>query len=60
MGTEPWRQERLNKNQCGDDFPAVYVSWDDAVLFCQTLTDLDRETGRLTAMQSYRLPTEAE
>lgn len=60
MGTEPWRQERLNKNQCGDDFPAVCVSWDDAVLFCQTLTDLDRETGRLTAMQSYRLPTEAE
>jgi formylglycine-generating enzyme required for sulfatase activity len=60
MGTEPWRYERLNKNQWGDDFPAVYVSWDDAVLFCQTLTDLERETGRLTVTQSYRLPTEAE
>ena len=59
MGTEPWRYESLNKNQCGNDFPAV-CSWDDAMLFCQTLTDLERETGRLTATQSYRLPTEAE
>ena len=59
MGTEPW-YEGLSKNQCGDDFPAVYVSWHDAVLFCETLTDLERDTGRLTATQSYRLPTEAE
>ena len=60
MGTEPWRHGGLEKNQCGDDFPAVYVSWHDAVLFCETLTGLERETGRLTASQSYRLPTEAE
>ncbi len=60
MGTEPWRYEGLEDDQCGDDFPAVYVSWDDAVLFCETLTGLERETGRLTASQSYRLPTEAE
>jgi formylglycine-generating enzyme required for sulfatase activity len=38
----------------------VHVNWDDAVLFCETLTGLERETGRLTASQSYRLPTEAE
>jgi formylglycine-generating enzyme required for sulfatase activity len=61
MGKEPWRNSpHLRKDQCGDDFPAVYVSWDDAVLFCRTLTDLERETGRLTDRQSYRLPTEAE
>ena len=60
MGTEPWRYAGLDKNVCGDDFPAVHVSWDDAVLFCETLTGLERETGRLTASQSYRLPTEAE
>ena len=60
MGTEPWRYAGLEKHQCGDDFPAVYVSWADAVLFCQMLTDLERETGRLKATQSYRLPTEAE
>jgi len=60
MGTEPWRYAGLDKNQCGDDFPAEHVSWDDAVLFCETLTGLERETGRLTASHSYRLPTEAE
>jgi len=56
MGTEPWSDE----SQCGDEFPAVWVSWDDAVLFCQTLTALKRETGQIMATQSYRLPTEAE
>ncbi|MFN0112956.1 MAG: formylglycine-generating enzyme family protein [Blastocatellia bacterium] len=35
-----------------DDFPVVFVSWDDAVAFCKWLS---RETG-----SSYRLPTEAE
>ena len=66
MGTEPWQHyEDLDEDSwvadfCGDDFPAVYVSWDDAVLFCQTLTDLEQETGRLAATQSCRLPTEAE
>ena len=67
MGTEPWRPAwaprscgGLKKNQCGDDFPAVFVGWLDAVCFCQTLTHLEREAGRLAATQSYRLPTEAE
>jgi len=60
MGTEPWLSEGLDEDECGDDCPAVYVSWDDAVLFCQTLTELERETGRLTGTQTYRLPTEAE
>ena len=60
MGTELWRCGRLKQNKDGFDFPATYVSWDDAVLFCQTLTDLEREAGRLMATQSYRLPTEAE
>ena len=60
MGTEPWRESDLANNQCGNDFPAVDINWDAAVLFCQTLTDLERELGRLTGTQSYRLPTEAE
>ncbi len=58
MGTEPWLDDL--DYDWDDDFPAVYVSRDDAVLFCETLTGLERETGRLTASQSYRLPTEAE
>lgn len=35
-----------------DDLPVVFVSWEDAVAFCQWLS---KETGR-----QYRLPTEAE
>lgn len=68
MGTEPWRgglsrygrYDGLDEAECGNNFPAVWVSWDDAVLFCKTLTALERELGRLTATQGYRLPTEAE
>lgn len=63
MGTEPWRYtpyKNLPKNQCGDLFPAVYVSWDDATFFCSTLTDLEREAGCLPPDAAYRLPTEAE
>ena len=66
MGTEPWANPELwwepedLWDPCDDDFPAVGVRWDDAVLFCEKLTDLERETGRLSPTQSYRLPTEAE
>lgn len=63
MGTEPWRHTRyknLPRNQCGDLFPAVYVSWDDAAFFCSELTVLEREAGVLSPDQAYRLPTEAE
>jgi formylglycine-generating enzyme required for sulfatase activity len=66
MGTEPWLDPAVDKGhwdwpgQCGDDFPAHFVTWDDANRFCDTLTVLEQETGRLSASQSYRLPTEAE
>jgi formylglycine-generating enzyme required for sulfatase activity len=60
MGTDVWRYEDLPEHFCGDDFPAVHVNWADAMLFCQALTDLEREAGQLTAAQRYRLPTEAE
>ena len=36
----------------GDDYPMYYVSWEDAVQFCEKLSQL---TGK-----TYRLPTEAE
>jgi formylglycine-generating enzyme required for sulfatase activity len=36
------------------------VSWDEAVLYCQKLTERERAAGRITAQQAYRLPTEAE
>ena len=50
MGTEPWKGEDYVRE--GDDYPAVYVSWDDAVAFCKKLSAMEGRT--------YRLPTEAE
>ncbi|MFZ9856168.1 MAG: formylglycine-generating enzyme family protein, partial [Limisphaerales bacterium] len=44
----------------GDTLPVEQVSWDDAVLYCQKLTERERAAGRITAQQAYRLPTEAE
>jgi sulfatase modifying factor 1 len=50
MGTEPWKGEDYVKE--GDNYPAVYVSWDDAVAYCKKLSEKEGKT--------YRLPTEAE
>jgi formylglycine-generating enzyme required for sulfatase activity len=44
----------------GPDHPAVKVSWNDAVAFCQWLTERERKAGKLTDSQSYRLPTDVE
>lgn len=66
MGFEPWRHEppgyagTLSEKFCGCLFPAVWITWDLAQLFCTTLTDLEHKTGRLEPTQIYRLPTEAE
>jgi formylglycine-generating enzyme required for sulfatase activity len=50
MGTEPWKAKSYVKE--GSQYPATYVSWDDAVEFCRKLSETEGET--------YRLPTEAE
>jgi formylglycine-generating enzyme required for sulfatase activity len=53
MGTEPWKgQEHSKYVKEGANYPAVYVSWDDAVAYCKKLSDKEAKT--------YRLPTEAE
>ena len=41
-------------------FPVDQVSWNQAVEFCQKLTERERTAGRLPAEWEYRLPTEAE
>ncbi len=50
MGTKPWDGKEYVQE--GDDYPAVYVSWDDAVAYCEKLNTKESK--------SYRLPTEAE
>ena len=50
MGTEPWKGEPSVAE--GTDYPAVFVSWEDATEFCRKLSAKEGTT--------YRLPTEAE
>jgi sulfatase modifying factor 1 len=50
MATEPWKGKSFVNE--GDNYPAVYVSWDDAVAYCEKLSEKESVT--------YRLPTEAE
>jgi formylglycine-generating enzyme len=53
MGTEPWEGQESSKYvKEGTNFPAVYVSWDDAIAYCEKLSEKEGKT--------YRLPTEAE
>ncbi|MEE3371247.1 MAG: formylglycine-generating enzyme family protein [Planctomycetota bacterium] len=49
MGTTLWKGKRSVKE--GDDHPATYVDWQDAVEFCRQLSE---EEGL-----EYRLPTDA-
>ena len=58
MKTEPWKGQRCVVE--GDDAPAVYVDWHDAVAFCRKLTVQERAGGWLEKGEHYRLPTEAE
>ncbi len=43
-----------------DSFPVEGVSWDDAVLFCESLTARERQAGTIRSDEFFRLPTEAE
>jgi sulfatase modifying factor 1 len=50
IGARPWEDRPDVK--MGDDYPAVYVSWNDAVQFCHKLSEKEGV--------KYHLPTEAE
>jgi formylglycine-generating enzyme required for sulfatase activity len=56
--TELWKGKRFAKE--GDDLPAAYVSWNDAMKFCSKLTEQERQASRLPDGWEYTLPTEAQ
>ncbi|MEO6754724.1 MAG: SUMF1/EgtB/PvdO family nonheme iron enzyme [Chthoniobacteraceae bacterium] len=41
-------------------YPAVGISWNDAIAFCRWLTEREHAAGRLPAGYQYALPTEGE
>jgi formylglycine-generating enzyme required for sulfatase activity len=43
-----------------DDLPMYFVSWNDAMAFCQALNARERAAGRLPKGYEYNLPTEAQ
>ena len=50
MKTKPW--ENMQNVKEGDNYPATFVSWEDAVKYCRKLSASEGK--------QYRLPTEAE
>ena len=43
-----------------DELPMYYLSWQDAVSFCERLNARERAAGRLPSDYEYALPTEAQ
>lgn len=50
MDTEPWKGKKRVRE--GANYPATYLTWQDAVSFCEALS---KKEGR-----TYQLPTEAQ
>ena len=58
MTTSPWKDKEYVKE--GSKFPATYISHDDAVAYCEKVTEQERKAGRLPVGWKYTLPTEAQ
>ena len=44
----------------GDNMPVCHVNWENAMTFCEYLTDQEKKAGRLPSGYKYTLPTEAQ
>jgi formylglycine-generating enzyme required for sulfatase activity/serine/threonine protein kinase/TolA-binding protein len=59
MPEKSWRDPNYSY-PLQDNFPVTCVSWNDAVAFCQWLTESERRADRMPQELEYRLPAEAE
>ena len=59
MGFQRNDPEKIMANTT-DSIPMYFVSWNDAVNYCQLLTKQERAAGRLPEGYEYNLPTEAQ
>ncbi len=53
-------QKKIEYKDFGNLLPMYFVSWNDAMEFCENLTERERKNHRLPKGYVYRLPTEAE
>jgi formylglycine-generating enzyme required for sulfatase activity/uncharacterized caspase-like protein len=58
MGTAPWTGKE--GVPVGIDYPAVYLSWNDAREFCDAFTRQERKSNRIDDTLRYRLPSVPE
>jgi formylglycine-generating enzyme required for sulfatase activity len=58
MHTTPWRGQKGVLE--GDNYPASFISWHDAMKFCELMTQYEHEAGRLPAGWKYSLPSETQ
>ena len=54
-----WRDPRFDTKP-KDNYPVCCISWNDAVAYCEWLTETEKKAKRLPAGMICRLPTEAE
>lgn len=60
LGLQGWEDSSQDIAEDRLTHPAQGVSWQDAQFFCNWLTVKERQEGRLTDQQFYRLPTDEE
>jgi sulfatase modifying factor 1 len=58
MGTSPWRGKSNVRE--GKNYPASFISWDDAISFVEKLNSKEHSSSSLPNDWEYSLPTEAQ